>query len=380
MAAPSIPNLNTLRSGRGRGRGLGSLGGPSLHNTEEDKTRNDRIVQQTDQDASISRMSAVEAGYLDDPFAKLFVSSDAQRRFPIINRGTYVRTTAIDTLVDDFVHSSRHRKKQIISLGAGSDTRYFRILSRRSYQQPCDLVYHEIDFPTITARKLAVAQKSIEISRYISLKGYSYASSGSLNDPIDTYRSPSYHVHAVDLRTLDELKEPPPSFQEIDRSLPTLIISECCLVYLTPATADAVALYFTKHLFPPTTPLGMILYEPFNPHDAFGRVMVANLAARGIVLQTLKKYGSFEAQAARMKAYGFHESRAANVNELWMNGVDEKEKERVSGLEMVDEVEEWELLAGHYCVIWGWRDGNANEEEGTWKRWDDPFRQMQKSI
>lgn len=52
--------------------------------------KKDGTVQQTDQDASVSRLSAVEVGYLVDPFANLFVSSSPQgqpRRFPIINRG-----------------------------------------------------------------------------------------------------------------------------------------------------------------------------------------------------------------------------------------------------------------------------------------------------
>lgn len=47
----------------------------------------DRVVQQTDQDASQSRLSAVEAGYLEDPFARLFVAGEVQRRYPLINRG-----------------------------------------------------------------------------------------------------------------------------------------------------------------------------------------------------------------------------------------------------------------------------------------------------
>ncbi len=93
MAAPQIPNLNSLRNplgaglGRGRGRGPGR-GGHSEVSSEEEKAANDRIVQQTDQDASVSRLSAVEVGYLDDPFAKYFVSAEVQRRYPIINRGT----------------------------------------------------------------------------------------------------------------------------------------------------------------------------------------------------------------------------------------------------------------------------------------------------
>lgn len=45
------------------------------------------------------------------------------------------------------------------------------------------------------------------------------------------------------------------------------------------------------------------------------------------------------------------------MNELWKSLISEDEKLRVAGLEMVDEVEEWELLAAHYCVAWGWREG-----------------------
>jgi [phosphatase 2A protein]-leucine-carboxy methyltransferase len=92
MSASQIPNLNALRSARsgtsGRGRGRGALGGRGEDN-DEDRQSKDHIVQRTDQDASMSRMSAVELGYLDDQFAKAFVVEATQRRFPIINRGSY---------------------------------------------------------------------------------------------------------------------------------------------------------------------------------------------------------------------------------------------------------------------------------------------------
>lgn len=115
--------------------------------------------------------------------------------------------------------------------------------------------------------------------------------------------------------------------------------------------------------------------------------MVANLAARGIALQTLRQYGSLAAQRERMQKYGFgaggrgaHATTTqggeevaaaaaaeaatggigvADVNHLWEKGVPPEEKARVAGLEMVDELEEWELLAAHYCVVWAWRDGEA---------------------
>lgn len=87
MAAPQIPNLNTLRSGKGlRGRGRGGRSGPSGLSDRKNEDQ-DSIIQKTDSDASHSRLSAVEVGYLEDPFAKLFVTEQVNRRFPIINRG-----------------------------------------------------------------------------------------------------------------------------------------------------------------------------------------------------------------------------------------------------------------------------------------------------
>ena len=285
-----------------------------------------------------------------------------------------MRTKAIDDLVDKFLAYNPTQKKQIISLGAGSDTRFFRLMSRTprpsgiGYERP-NLIYHEIDFPENTIQKLEPVYKDRELCEHIVTPLFwSNSDLSAAHDAVpDTLHAGNYCVHPVDLRTLDPSQKPPQSFDRIEKALPTLIISECCLCYLAPAAADMVALYFTQHLFSSSTPLGLVLYEPIEPNDAFGKVMVSNLAARGIVLQTLRKYGSLEAQAARMKAYGFGGTGGADIKELWKKGVDDQEKERVAGLEMVDEVEEWELLAGHYCVVWAWR----GEGEGLWEEWRD---------
>jgi [phosphatase 2A protein]-leucine-carboxy methyltransferase len=90
--APQIPNLLSLRSSRGaRGRGRGERGQPS-ESRESTAYTKDRIVQQTDRDASGSRMSAVSLGYLNDPFAEVFSPGPAVRRYPIINRGMFPRS------------------------------------------------------------------------------------------------------------------------------------------------------------------------------------------------------------------------------------------------------------------------------------------------
>jgi [phosphatase 2A protein]-leucine-carboxy methyltransferase len=89
MSAPQIPDLNTLRrgAGRGRGRGRGSpadaAAGQNVPHIDKDK-----IIQRTDFDAATSRLSAVECGYLDDPFARLILpGGHAERRLPLMNRG-----------------------------------------------------------------------------------------------------------------------------------------------------------------------------------------------------------------------------------------------------------------------------------------------------
>ena len=377
MAASHIPNLNTLRNARGTGRGRGRPGPGSPFGivSAEDKVAKDKVVQQTDQDASVSRLSAVEAGYLDDPFVKYFVSGEGQRRLPIINRGTYVRTKAIDNLVDEFLSKNPAQEKQIISLGAGSDTRFFRLMSRRPVPhgrgilQCPNVIYHEIDFKANTVQKLHPIKMLSELCGHVGTP-VTILNSTNLSDVHndDTLHADQYHIHPIDLRDLDPSRPAPHSLDFVDTALPTLLISECCLCYLPPAAADTVAMYFTKHLFPDSTPVGLILYEPIHPNDPFGRTMVSNLAARGIVLQTLKRYGSLEAQSARMISYGLAGTGGASVKDLWDKGVEEKEKERVAGLEMVDEVEEWELLAGHYCVAWGWRGGAKDEE--VWEGWN----------
>lgn len=84
--------------------------------------------------------------------------------------------------------------------------------------------------------------------------------------------------------------------------------------------------------------------------------MIANLATRGIHLQTLDKYATLDAQRTRLRDQGFETGQAAaDIDFIWERWVSEAEKERVAGLEMLDEMEEWRLLAGHYCISWGWR-------------------------
>ncbi|KIW80800.1 hypothetical protein Z517_07417 [Fonsecaea pedrosoi CBS 271.37] len=385
MSAPAIPNLNSLRRGGQRGRGRGRADHHTQAGVGQGSGRNqihhDEIVQNTDTDAATSRQSAVDAGYLEDPFsALLHTGGPVSRRLPLMNRGrslavnmvhvlnlpaagTYVRTTSIDRIVDTFLSSAGEGRKQIISLGAGSDTRYFRLRQKR---RKGDVVYHELDFEANTRRKIIqLRSPSFEAAAKQLAEVDTQGADVQVSHDAAALVSSDYLVHPQDLRYLPQKEG---LLTGMDITLPTLIISECCLVYLPPEGADAVLNYFSK-LFPETTPLAIAIYEPIRPHDPFGKTMVSNLMGRGIQLQTLEKYAGLEEQRRRLRTFGYGEgsgggAQAADIDFIWQRWITPEEKERVEGLEWMDEVEEFVLLAKHYCICWGWK---AFEEESPWK-------------
>ncbi|KAF2405260.1 leucine carboxyl methyltransferase 1 [Trichodelitschia bisporula] len=362
-----IPNLNTFRSSH-PGRGRGRKGGFAA--SEQGTEAQDQVVQRTDQDASVSRMNAVALGYLDDQFAKFFTPGPVPKKYPIINRGTYVRTTAIDMLVRRFLMTHCSQKKQIISLGAGSDTRYFRLVAENP---SLPLVYHELDFAANTASKISTLKRNPPLLK--ALQGHvkdaddiAFSSDGT------RLASPTYNIHPVDLRALVQSSQTPQplSLPNLSPDIPTLVLSECCLIYLSPSAADSVLSALTRSLVPSPTPLSLILYEPIRPFDAFGKVMVANLASRGIHMQTLEKYASLSAQTTRLQTAGFAGGQGAvDVDFAFEQWIDAKERERISRCEMLDELEEWRLLARHYCVAWGWRNGKQEYGDVFSRAWDD---------
>lgn len=354
--APQIPNLNSLRGQRGGLRGLAKRrGAPSNpdHVTEQEDPdqKRDKIIQQTDNDASQSRMSAVALDYLQDTFARSFITQQIARRYPIINRGTYVRTTGIDRLVDSFLNADPRQRKQIISLGAGSDTRFFRRARR-------NLVFHELDFASNTAAKIATIQQSTLLKDTIT-KSLDDPTSLTINAEKTALHSSTLNIHPIDLRDLALSASALSNLPHLDLDLPTLLLSECCLCYIPPETTTKIMATLTSVLHGSTS---IILYEPIRPYDSFGKTMVQNLSSRGIELRTVKKYYSLGAQRLRLKQAGFDAGQGARsiediyygrTVEAWLT---DEERSRVERLEWLDEVEEWRLLGRHYCITWAWRD------------------------
>jgi [phosphatase 2A protein]-leucine-carboxy methyltransferase len=230
------------------------------------------------------------------------------------------------------------------------------------------LTYHEVDFPTICTRKLNTV-KATPILRKV-LPNSTVETGGSWRVKLPE-ASNEYWCHGLDLRTFaseqaadisgtqpaDTAPTPGAGLPGLRTDVPTLLISECCLCYLQTAEAAAVLKWFSDRI----PDLSLVIYEPVRPDDAFGKTMVTNLASRGIVMPTLEIYKDAGDQAARLITAGFEHAKTMTVDEIWDKWVSMDEKDRVNGLEGLDEVEEWKLLAGHYIVAWGWRGKGADE-------------------
>lgn len=63
-------------------------------------------------------------GYFSDPFLPFFVSGDPPLKPPLINRGYYTRVMAVRLVLAQFLEAGG---SQVLTLGAGYDTTYFRL-------------------------------------------------------------------------------------------------------------------------------------------------------------------------------------------------------------------------------------------------------------
>jgi len=94
--------------------------------------------------------------------------------------------------------------------------------------------------------------------------------------------------------------------------------------------------------------------------------MLSNLANRNIEIPGILANPTLKSQISRYEATGWQWSGAVDMNEMWSR-VEKEVRERLVGIERLDEVEEWELLSRHYCVSWGGKGGLPEVRDNTMK-------------
>ncbi|EJT96894.1 S-adenosyl-L-methionine-dependent methyltransferase [Dacryopinax primogenitus] len=320
----------------------------------------DTATRSTDTDALHARLSASRLSYFPDPFVESFVlrAQGVPNRPALINVGTWLRGRSVDALVKGFVQRvGEGGKVQVLSLGAGSDTRFWRISSTPMGGKIARWV--EVDFPEVTSSKARAIWKHAQLKGALGVCALTGGGTG--------VRGEKYALLPADLRlspekTLGALLTPANDTDALlSPTLPTLVLLECVLPYL-PLREGETVLRWAGERF---GKVAVVLYEMFGLGDAFGKVMRENLAVRGV--QIPGTVASLDALNERFQRAGF-EGQALTLRDIRTHYVPPAENERVAKLELMDEYEELDLVLGHYAVAWGskgvtgWGMSRAEEE------------------
>ncbi|XP_072301080.1 tRNA wybutosine-synthesizing protein 4 [Eucyclogobius newberryi] len=304
--------------------------------TNKKKLGRDTAVQGTNDSSVVSKVSAAAQGYFQDVYLQHFVCKES-RRAPLINRGYYVRWRAVDHCVRRFLEkTSNCPKRQILSLGAGFDSLYFRLHSSGVLT---NAVVFEVDFPDVARRKSALINSNNTLKEMLDSDGQ------CLTEPL-YFSSSQYLLLGVDVRELPQMGKAL-DLAGFVWTAPTLILSEVVLTYMETKWSDSVIKWTADHL-----PQSLfVIYEQIHPFNPFGRIMQEHFRKLNSTLYALQKYPDAEAQRRRFLDNGWEQCVCLDMNSFYFGLVPEVERLKIENLEPFDEYEEWHQKCSHYFIL-----------------------------
>ncbi|KFU86766.1 Leucine carboxyl methyltransferase 2, partial [Chaetura pelagica] len=253
------------------------------------------------------------------------------------HRGYYIRARAVDHCVQDFLLKTQsHLRTQILSLGAGFDSLYFRLKDMGLLHHT---VVYEVDFPNVACQKATLIQRTEELSALVG-------DTGGEGLGAITFSGEDYKLLGVDLSELSELER---ALEEagLDSEIPTLFLAEVVLTYMENSRSDAL-IQWAAEQFPQAC---FVLYEQMLPQDPFGRIMQQHFRQLSSALLSLALYPDRSTQQQRFLQKGWTECSVMDMNEFFTCCTPEDEQQRMQALEPFDEYEEWHLKCSHYFVL-----------------------------
>ncbi|KAM9996031.1 hypothetical protein ACTFIY_002223 [Dictyostelium cf. discoideum] len=309
----------------------------------------------TNDDAASCKLSAVNVGYYSDPFVKYFVKHPIRRQ-PLINRGFFSRVECIEQLVSQFFTQYKDiNKKQIISLGCGFDTYYFRLMNNKDIKK--DFIYFEVDYDQVISNKIKIIQNHKELQTMIDQEWDSkYDTNEKLASMVNHQKvsSKSYRLGSIDLTNLETFK----IFDEleIDYNVPTLFLSECVLVYI-PTKCGNDVIQWASNKFSESC---FITYEQIKPNDEFGRMMIKNIEMKGCPLLSIESFPEIDDQRKRYNNLGWNKTEILDMRHVYSDFINKNRIKETEKLEIFDEFEEWDLIQGHYVYVFAMKSNSPS--------------------
>jgi len=311
-------------------------------------------VQKTNEDATLCKRSAVRYGYWNDPFLEAMIPgpsslSGESRKAPEIHLGYFTRIKGIWQLLDRVVSLcvDADCSYQVINLGAGYDTLYWRLKTAPAGKLLQNFV--DVDLPEVAASKCNLVKRSKVLLERVA------EGDGEVHLPNTTdLHGTDYHIVACDFTNTNNLEEKLASCNW-DYSVPTVFVSECVFVYLNPTKVTD----FLKWIKQKFLSGGVVLlnHEQLNMNDRFGQVMMENLSQRGCGLPGVSSCKDKSAQRDRfVKESSWNGAQCWSMNEVY-NYLPQDEVSRVEKIEFLDERELVKQLFEHYCITFAWING-----------------------
>lgn len=326
----------------------------------------DEVTRLTAKDCLRNKYLTAMRGYVGsstsvDPFLQLMTNfiiknQDMVSNVPIIRRGYYARMSSQRMVLDQFLHEMGSRadvsKTQILCLGSGYDTE----LWSHTLSFPGRIALFEVDFPKIIEKKLEFCKHlqvaknakhpiggNIDRSKIKTL--LENVTFGSVDCPIQFIRRDLRSE--VDLLVSDLVNA---GFC-IDNQHPTLIITECVMVYMDSKSGNGLIKKLADLFTASSCSATWVSYDMLYKDDPFGQMMLGNLQRRnGLSVPSLLDYPTLESQEKRFVDLGWETVKTNTMLSYYNNFVSLSEKKRIAAIEMLDEVEEWKLLMDHYTL------------------------------
>jgi [phosphatase 2A protein]-leucine-carboxy methyltransferase len=274
---------------------------------------------------------------------------------------------------NNLLESKNGNSLQVVVLGAGQDTSFFRYITgrlnnsnRETPQLPQTKVrWYEIDHETVLSEKVAAITNAPHVfdatvtanEHGWKLQSSKHNSNHEQSTSTNASESSCCYMISHDLRQDPQtLLEHMSRNNDLDRHTPTLFVMECVQMYL-PEESSRSLLQALVQFCPDSC---LCSYEPMLQSDPFGQVMEKHLSDAEMAQpdsclvrirtldQHLKRLTSSESSSSSLL---FWQATGCDMWSAYNNVITAEQRRRANQCEFLDEVEEWMLIMRHYCVV-----------------------------